>query len=226
MNRRKPRHLRVESLETRAVMSAGTPPATAMVGSLEPGPVKHAGLAHDDAASQASTRVRKVELIGQATGFYTSTPGASNTGTAFHVNASGPITPIGPEVVIGSFDTAKCALTITGPAGELRLVLKETSPFRANTPTGQTGTVNPGGPMIPASKLTSDSSVGDPIILVNTFRYEIKSGTGQYALDRGTGRVQIQTTPGLTTPTGPGIYASSMASETPTGRTILTFTRL
>ena len=37
--------------------------------------------------------------------------------------------------------------------------------------------------------------------------------------------MQIETTPGLSIPTGPGIYASSLASEAPTGRATLTFTR-
>jgi hypothetical protein len=90
--------------------------------------------------------------------------------------------------------------------------------------TYQADPINPGGPMITASIGASESAVGAPIIIVNTFQFKIVSGTGPYAHYRGTGKVQIETTPGFSTPPGTGIYASSLASTAGSGRTILNFT--
>jgi hypothetical protein len=135
-------------------------------------------------------------------------------------------------VVTGSFHTpgfiagqvATGTLTIVGPKGKLHLELTKSDPVPLEVSTDQAHPINPGGPMIPASKGTSETIVTDPIILVNTFQFKIVSGTGQYAHDRGTGTVQIETTPGLLPPTGPGIYASSLATTAGVGRTILNFT--
>ena len=143
----------------------------------------------------------------------------------FHVNASGTLTPIGQAVVTGLFDAAAGTLKIAGPEGKLFLVLTASPPVSDGLSTGQAGSINPGGPMIPASTGTSQSTIGGPIILINSFRFKIKSGTGQYSHDRGTGTVQIETTPVVSTPTGPGIYSSSLATEAPTGRATLIFAR-
>ena len=48
--------------------------------------------------------------------------------------------------------------------------------------------------MIASSNGTSEAT-GESTITVNTFRFQIYSGTGQYARDRGTGMVQIEITP-------------------------------
>jgi hypothetical protein len=75
-------------------------------------------------------------------------------------------------------------------------------------------TVNPGGPMIPK---------GSPPVYYFTFT--ITRGTGQYAQDRGTGSVEIATTPGLAGLPGTGIYISSSTapSDQGLGQTTLTF---
>ncbi len=147
-----------------------------------------------------------IALTRKADGTYTSTQGPPDTGTRYKLNAAGTITPIGSAVVTGSFHTpgfiqtgeATGKLKIVGSHGTLTLKLREPGPITAGLP----------------------SASGGPIILVNDFTYSVVKGTGQYAKDHGTGTVEITTTPGLTSPTGPGIY---MTSETGIGRTTLTF---
>ena len=221
----KPHIPNLELLEAKALMSAGastSPPAGVR---SEPGIVMPPLSFHDDVSEPSSAHVKRVEVRGQVTGIYTSTQGAPGTGMPFRVNASGTITPIGPAVVTGSFDAAAGTLTISGPEGKLYLVLTATSPVSDGISTSQAGSINPGGPMIPESTGTSQSTIGQPIILVNSFRFEITSGAGQYAHDRGRGTVQIETTPVLWPPAALGIYSSSLATDAPTGRTTLTFAR-
>jgi hypothetical protein len=232
MSALKPLLPRLESLETKTVMSAGASTAPAAAMDLGHGTVRPPLSSHGKVTDLAAMMAEKVELNGQAKGFYTSRFGPPDTGTQFRVNAIGLLTPIGSAVITGSFrtvgsidgDVATCTLTIAGPDGKLHLILTEAGAVSEGISTGTSDPINPGGPMIPASPQTSGVTTGEPIILVNTFRFVIKSGTGQYAHDRGNGTVQIETTPALSIPTGPGIYSSSLASQAGTGRTILTFT--
>ncbi len=231
MNTRMARLPRLELLETKTVMSSGASTAPAAIVRLEPGPVEPSLPSHHDLAEPASTKARKVELSGQANGFYTSRERLPDAGTRFQVNANGTIAPFGAAFVTGSFHTlgstdggvATGSLTIEGKQGKLHLSLTESSLAADATSTGQAAPNYPGGPMITGSTGASEPTAGEPIILINTFRFEIKSGTGQYADDRGTGSVQIETTPVLSTPTGPGIYSSSLASTAATGQAIVTF---
>jgi hypothetical protein len=219
----------VESLETKKVMSAGasTQPVVAAGLASRPGLSSHA-----QTSDLASTRAQKIDLSGQVNGTYTSRKGASDTASRYDVNASGTITPAGSVVVTGSFRTGGSThdehlagtLTIVGPQGNLYLKLVERGHGAQNTSTGQTGAINPGGPMIGGSTGTTNSITAGPIILLNSFRFEISRGTGTYAQERSTGTVTIETTPGLSVPTGPGIYASALASQAGVGRTIITFT--
>jgi hypothetical protein len=228
---------RLDSLEKRTVLSAGASAASAAViaaaKALEPGPSEPQLSSVGNATALTSTQIQTVELIGHANGTYTSRQANPDTGTQFSLHATGALTPIGSAVVTGSFHTpgfisggvATGTLTIVGPKGTLHLDLTDSGLSAAGISADQADPVNPGGPMIRGSNGGSGSTFGGPIILVNTFQFRIISGTGQYAHDRGTGKVQIQTTPGLLTPTGPGIYASSLVSTAGVGRTILHFTQ-
>jgi hypothetical protein len=236
MSARKPLLPRLESLEAKTAMSAGASTAPAAIVSaamgLAPGTVRPPLSSHGKVTDLAAMMAEKVELSGHAKGFYTSRLGPPDTGTQFRVNAIGLLTPIGSAVIAGSFHTvgfidggvATGTLTVTGPKGKLHLILTEAGAVGEGISTDTSDPINPGGPMIPASPRTSGATTGEPIILVNTFRFVIKSGTGQYTHDRGNGTVQIETTPALSIPTGPGIYSSSLAIQAGTGRTILTFT--
>ena len=93
------------------------------------------------------------------------------------------------------------------------------SPINPGGPIRGLNPINPGGPINGGSTATS----GGPIILVNDFAYTIVGGTGQYANDQGSGIVQITTTPGITSPTGPGIYSMAEAPVTGFGQTTVTF---
>ena len=222
---------RFESLETKTVTSAGASIAPNAVVRLESGPMKPSLPFHDDAADLASTKAQRIELNGQANGFYTSRDSPQYTGTRFHVNASGMIAPVGPALVIGSyfsFETtigrmATAALTITGQRGKLHLRLTELGSASAARSIDQADAVNPGGPMFTRTKGTSQATAR-PAVRVNTFRFEITSGTGQYSYYRGSGTVQIETTPVVSTPTGPGTYSSSLVTTAETGQSLLTFT--
>jgi hypothetical protein len=231
MRPRKPLLPRLESLEIKTVMSAGVSSVHPAVVGLDPGPEKPRLLSLDDATDLASARAQKLELSGQTQGFYTSRFGPPDKADRFHLNSSGAITPIGAAVVTGTFETfrqsqgggAAGTLTIVGPKGKLYLNLTESSAATETLSTDQSNAINPGGPMIADAKASSGSTVGDPIILVNNFQFEIVRGAGEYSHARGTGTLQIETTPGLSTPTGPGTYSSSLATTAGLGRAILTF---
>jgi hypothetical protein len=220
-----------ESLETKSVQTAGASIAPAAAVRREPGPLKALIPFHDNAAGLPPTKAQKIALDGQANGFYTSRDSPLYTGTRFHVNASGTIAPVGAAYVSGSYHKlestnggmAPVTLTITAKRGKLHLRLTELGSASAARSTDQGDAVNPGGPMITRTKGTSQVTAA-PAILVNIFRFEITSGTGQYSHYRGSGTVQIETTPVVSTPTGPGTYSSSLASTAETGRSLLTFT--
>ena len=169
-----------------------------------------------------------IGLSGQATGTYSSTETNRVAGTLYQIKGSGTITPIGSAAVSGAYhalgsDSAleTGTLMLVGPHGKLNLKLTASiSPIAANRASQPGSGINPGGPMIPAS---TQSIASGPIILVYSFDYRIVRGTGQYARDRGTGVVQITSTPGLSSPTGPGIYAAVSASSTSPGRITLNF---
>lgn len=149
-----------------------------------------------------------IRLDGNAEGTYTSKQLGSGGAMEYHLHASGTIAPVGQARVTGSFEMPRTirggetlgTLKVVGASGKLTITL-----------TGQ-------GPII----ASSPESAG-PIILVNDFTYEITRGTRAYAHDRGTGLVQITTTPGTTVPTGPGIYNATEATTTGSGRTVVTF---
>jgi hypothetical protein len=235
MSFRKHLRPRLESLEKKTVLSAGASAAPTAVGAaalrLEPGPAGPQLSSTDAATALTSAQTRMVELSGQASGTYTSRQGTSDTWSLFHVHASGAISPIGSAEVTGSFRTLgredgsvpKGTLTILVPNGSLHLDLTDTGAEPSGITIDQIDSINPGGPMIPASNGTNESTASGTAIIVHTFEFKIISGTGQYAHDRGTGTVQIETTPGLVPPTAPGPYASSLASTASIGRTILNF---
>jgi hypothetical protein len=231
MSFRKHLRPRLESLEKKTVLSAGASAAPAAAEKLEPGSAGAQVSPVDTATAPSSTQIQKVELSGQATGTYTSRQGTRDTGSLFHVRASGAITPIGSAVVTGSFRTrglesggvSRGTLTISGPSGTLHLDLTDAGAEPTGISISQIDRINPGGPMIPASNSGNESTVSGTVIIVHTFEFKIVSGTSQYAHDRETGTVQIQTTPEILNPTGPGPYASSLASTAGLGRTILNF---
>jgi hypothetical protein len=220
-----------ESLETKSVQTAGASIAPAAAVRIGPGPLKPLIPFHGNAVGLPSTTAQRIALDGQANGFYTSRDSPQYTGTRFHVNASGTIAPVGAAYVSGSYHklestnggTAPATLTITGQRGKLHLRLTELGSASAARSIDQADAVNPGGPMFTRTKGTSQATA-EPVILVNMFRFEITSGTGQYSHYRGSGAVQIETTPVVSTPTGPGTYSSSLASTAETGRSLLTFT--
>jgi hypothetical protein len=220
-----------ESMETKSVQTAGASIAPAAAVRIAPGPLKPLIPFHDNAAGLPSTTPQRIALEGQANGFYTSRDSPLYTGTRFHVNASGTIAPIGAAYVSGSYHmlestnggTAPATLTITGQRGKLHLRLTELGSASAARSIDQADAVNPGGPMFTRTKGTSQATA-EPAILVNIFRFEITSGTGQYSYYRGSGTVRIETTPVVSTPTGPGTYSSSLVTTAETGQSLLTFT--
>ena len=149
-----------------------------------------------------------IRLDGTADGTYTSKQLGSGGAMEYHLHASGTIAPVGQVRVTGSFEMPSIVrggetlgtLKVVGASGKLTIILKGQGPIIASAP----------------------ESAG-PIILVDDFTYEITRGTRAYAHDRGTGMVQITTTPGTTTPTGPGIYNAMEARTTGSGRTVVTF---
>ena len=221
----------LESLETKSVQTAGASIAPATAVRIAPGPLKPLIPFHANAAALPPTKAQRIALDGQANGFYTSRDSPQYTGTRFHVNASGTIAPVGAAYVSGSYHKlestsggmAPATLTITGQRGKLHLRLTELGSASAARSIDQADAVNPGGPMFTRTKGTSQATA-EPVILVNIFRFEITSGTGQYSYYRGSGTVRIETTPVVSTPTGPGTYSSSLASTAETGRSLLTFT--
>jgi hypothetical protein len=175
-------------------------------------------------------RTKTIRLSGEATGTYTRTAANPDTGALYRIKARGAITPIARSAsVTGSFQTLGFinggvetgTLTISGPKGKLYVKLSEIILSVAAGDSIQPGSsINPGGPAIPASKTTI---VTMPIVIVYTFDYRIVGGTGQYAHDKGTGVVHISTTPRLTVPKGPGIYATNSAALTSSGRVSVDF---
>ncbi|HZW33152.1 MAG TPA: hypothetical protein VFF52_20720 [Isosphaeraceae bacterium] len=224
MNLRKTFRPRLEPLESKMVMSVGASSVPVAAAAGHPGPVAAAHAlaqvhrlvpgSHDASRSHGhsgrpvhSKPAKTVTLTGEATGDYTSTQGPPDTGTHYHLTAAGRLTPIGRAVVSGSFQTpgfirggqASGTLTIAAAHGTLTLNLTAPGPIRVNA-----------------------STAAGPMILVNDFTYTITKGTGRYAHDKGLGRVVITTTPGLTVPTQPGIYAAT-PSITGSGQTTVTF---
>ena len=218
MSTRKPFHPRFDSLELKTVMSAGVATAPLAAAGGFPGPVT--------VPSRHSHP--RVELTGPANGYYTSTQKSNGTETEYDLTAAGTISPVVSAVITGSFQTvqskASGSLTIAASQGTLTLKLREGGPTSAVS-NGADGSINPGGPIrgLTSSNGKTTSSSGGPIILVNDFTYTIVRGTGAYARARGSGAVDITTTPGISSPPGPGIYASPSTTETGFGTTTFTF---
>jgi hypothetical protein len=215
-------------LEPKTVMSAGLSTAPIAAAATHDGRV-----AAKPAVLVETHRNASVTLTGEADGTYTSTLGPPDTGTPYKLNASGTITPVGSAVITGSFHTpgfirggkVTGRLKIVGSHGTLTLKLTDPGPIERGASNAVDNPINPGGPirgLRPASG-GSPSAAGIPIILVHDFTYTVVKGTGQYAKDHGTGTVMITTTPGLTSPPGPGIYSSPMTTEPGIGRVTVTF---
>jgi hypothetical protein len=232
MGARKALRARVESLESKTVMSAALATApTAVVSAfhetalVKPAPLDNHALSMTPTANGESPFARRLgsslTLSGSADGDYTATLSPHGAATKYHLSATGTITPIGSAVVRGSIHTpgskpdsqASGTLTIVGSQGMIKLKLTPASSVIADA------SVNPGRPMMRATT----SAVSDPIILVHYFEFTITAGTGQYAHDRGTGTAVITTSPGTTTLPGPGIYSSPSTPQTGSGTTALTF---
>jgi hypothetical protein len=210
---------RLELLESKTVMSVSVAPGAGA-----------AALSVDTPAAAKPARPveQTASLTGSADGDYTSTLSKHSMGIKYHLSASGTITPIGSAVINGRFHTPGStggqdsgSVTIVGSRGTLKLKLTpENWSFSARAddsvnpggPIRGLSTVNPGGPMIPK---------GSPPVYFFTFT--ITRGTGQYAQDRGTGSVEIATTPGLMGLPAPGVISSSSTapSEQGSGQTTL-----
>jgi hypothetical protein len=175
----------------------------------------------------ASTRTRHVALTGEADGYYTSTRKTPDNGTEYLVTATGTITGVGAAMISGSFRSpwlihgrpSSGALMIVGSPGTLTLRLMARGAGIADVSTDGSNRIRPGG----AGSRGSTSISAGPIILLNDFKYTITRGTGHFAHARGSGTVLITTTPGLTVPTGPGIYNTTAMPVAGIGRTTLTF---
>jgi hypothetical protein len=213
-------------LESKALMSTGVARA----------PLAATAMAHhltaatdppDLVTDAATTRIRQVALTGEADGYYTSAQGTPDTVTEYLVNATGTITGVGAAMISGSFHApwlihgrpSSGTLTIAGSPGTLTLRLTATGAGIADVSTSGGNRIRPGG----AGSRGSTSISAGPIILLNDFNYTLTRGTGQFAHARGSGTVLITTTPGLTGPSGPGIYNSAAMPVTGIGRTTLTF---
>jgi hypothetical protein len=212
---RKPVRLSLEALEMRTMLSAGvsSAPAAAQahVAAQRAAIVEaaHYGAPAESRASLIAARSgASLALSGSADGDYTSRQHGSSATTKYNLTAAGTITPVGQAVLTGSFkaptsmrggETAG-TLKLVGFSGGLTLTLKVPRPIHA-----------------------SAAVTEGPIILVNDFAFTVTKGTGAYAGDHGTGTVEITTTPGFATPTGPGIYASRAVAASGVGRTTITF---
>jgi hypothetical protein len=226
MSRRQPRVPRMEPLESRRVMSSGAQTAPAATANTNHVPTTATLASGHELNKQQDAEARTLELTGQATGVYTSTAGNSRHGMRDAIDASGTISPIGAAIITGTFDSAAGSLTLIGAQGALHLELKARNPSAHATRTSPVQSINPGGPMIPAGQPATESPISDPVILVYTFHFEIKSGTGQDSRVRGTGTVEIQTTPAFISPPATGIDSSSLALEHPTGRITMSFSQI
>jgi hypothetical protein len=226
MGFRKPLLPRFESLESKALMSAGV--ATAPI--VETALADHGSVAADplDLATVArSSRDQQIALTGQADGAYTTTQGTTDAVTHYHVTATGTIIGVGAAVISGSFRTpwlihgrvSSGTLSIMGSSGTLTLRLTASGAGIADASANGWNRNNAGG----SGSLGSTSISAGPIVLLNDFKYTIIRGTGHFAHTRGSGTVLITTTPGFTVPTGPGIYNTTMMPVTGSGRTTLTF---
>jgi hypothetical protein len=222
MGFRKALRPRLELLESKTVMSAGAAAGAGAAAALS--------LDTPAAAKLARPVEQTVSLTGSADGAYASTPSKHSMGIKYQLGAFGPITPIGSAVVNGWFHTPGSkggqdsgSLAIVGSRGTLKLKLTpENWSFSARAD----DSVNPGGPIRGLSTVNR----GRPMIPkgsppVNYFTFTIIRGTGQYGQDRGTGSIEITTTPGLTGLPGPGAYSSSSTapSDHGSGQTTLTF---
>jgi len=186
MNPRRHHRPRFDSLESKVVPSAG-------VGAM---PVGH-----------APVRAREIVLTGAANGDYTSPPAIPDTGTRYHLTATGTITPLGPAVVSGSFHTPGF-IRNGRPSGSLRVA-------------GASGTLTLR--LSARHLIVGPPATAGPSIRASFFDYAIVKGTGRYAHARGSGPVDITTTPGLTGLTGPGIFNTATTLAAGTGRTTITF---
>ena len=172
---------------------------------------------------------RTVVLTGMADGFYTSSQTIPDTGTDYQLTATGTLPAFGEAAVTGSFQTpgfirngqTTGTLKVAVPSGTLTLRLTATGQGIANV---ATGAGHHGHPARPDGR-GSASVVGEPIILLYDFNDTIIKGTGRYAHARGSGRVEITTTPGVTEPSGPGIYNSGANLITGSGRLTVSFFR-
>src|ERR1700719_505554 len=90
---------RLESLEKKTVLSAGSSPAASRIiaaaEGVAPGPAEPRLSSLENASALTSTQIQNVELGGQASGTYTSRQQNPDTGALYSVHASGAITPIG-----------------------------------------------------------------------------------------------------------------------------------
>jgi hypothetical protein len=227
---------RLESIEERTALSAGARAAPAAIDAAVEG--SKLGLTATrlsfiaSSAQLTSAKIQTVDLKGQATGGYTARQENPDTGALFRLNARGAISPIGSAFATGSFHSlgfisdrvATGTLTITGPNGTLHLDLTAVESSSAVVSTDQAAAVNPGGPMNPAYPAPTESTAGGTAIIVHTFQFQIVSGTGDYAHDRGTGTVQIDTIPGYPTSPGPGPYAVASMRTALFGSVVLNFT--
>ena len=230
MSTLKPLLPRLESSESTNVKSAEASISSAAGVHLKAGPLKPSRPSRDNTDDHASTKIQKVEIDGQAKGFFTSREGPPGTGTRFQVNANGTISPFGAAYVTGSFHTLESSnggvatgtLTITGKQGKLHLVLTGLDPALDGRSTERADDINRGEVMVAGSKGTSEASA-EPTISLKTFRFQINRGTGQYARDRGTGLVQIEVAPALSKPPGPPTYTSALTTTAGIGQALLTF---
>ena len=134
---------RLEGLEPKTLMSAGASPRPALVVGEDERRSTPRLASPVTATDLASSRLEMVTLGGRIQGSFTSHQGVSSSGTRFRLSATGPITPIGTAVAVGTFHTpgfvdgvAHGTLTIIGPDGSLHLDLRGPRPFAARTREG------------------------------------------------------------------------------------------
>jgi hypothetical protein len=231
MNVRSALHPQVKLLESRIMMSATV--LTSLLAT--PGLPQRDAFSAPALDSTGLDRPRKVNqsavLTGQATGSYVSRQGPPDTGTRFHIQASGTITPVGSAVVTGWFSAlgpinnsvGTGHMTIVGPHGKLRLKLTEPGVVTVGVQADDPRVVDPSGRLIEASAAATGSADRETTTVMYRFPFRIIRGIGAFLHDRGTGTVVILNTPALRGPVGPKTHSSSLASTAGLGRTVLTF---